>query len=240
MNRTLALNPGSANEPTGNELFFNRAWANMELGHWPEVAPDFERNVRLDPDFPNNWFHWLITLAASGQTSRYEFASAEFLNHFQPRFLEESESPTTVEFRPVLSVLAGLCGVGPNTPENLDRAIAHVTALEAKSPALAFHHAWHAGVFLRAGRYAEAIHRFKGAGEKSPLDFFDLGLLSLAYHGAGEVAEARRYLALADADFADQLALGKSSSDAMPTPFTRAHFEALRKEVAAKLATAGK
>lgn len=237
MDRALTLNPESAHEPTGNELFHNRAWAHAELGHWPEAAADFEQNVRLDPDSPNNWCHWLITLVASGQTSRYESASGQLLDHFRLRFRDDLDGSTASGY--VLSFLVGLCGVGPNTPENLERALGYVTALEAKWPALAFHHALHAGVFLRAGRYAEAIHRFKGSDKRSPLSYYDLGLLALAHHGAGETAEARRCLELADIDYANRLARGKSSPDAMLTALERAHFNMLRKEVVAKLAATG-
>ena len=199
-----------------DELAFAEAAA--ARGQWSEAAQAYAK-ITMDPPVPlHAWYHRAIACLKAGDQAGYREICESMLDRVE---LDPFNLPP-------INLVAWMCAVGPGAVADLRRPVVLANLILPRLPdEPTVQHAYLntiGGVFLRAGRYEEAVkHLKKGiaatddGGAKQ-----DWLLLALAYHHLGRPAEARRCLAKMPAD---------SALNRRDSVWDRAEIELLQEEV---------
>jgi len=187
-------------------------------GDWAAAAKAYAA-ITMNPPVPiDAWYHRAIACLKSGDRKTYREICESLLDRVEMNPLH----------LPPINLVAWMCAVGPDAVADPRRPVVLAELILERLPdEPTTRHAYLntiGGVFLRAGRYEEAVKLLRDGiaatndgGAKQ-----DWLLLALAYHHLGQPAEARRALASQPAD---------SSLNRRDSVWDRAEIELLEREV---------
>ncbi len=187
-------------------------------GQWQEAAKAYAK-ITMDPPVPlHAWYHRAIACLKTGDQAGYREICESMLERVE---LDPFNLPP-------INLVAWMCAMGPQAVADQRRPVVLADLILPRLPDdPTVKHAYLntiGGVFLRAGRYEEAVkHLKKGiaitddGGAKQ-----DWLLLALCYHHLGRSAEARKCLTKMPAD---------SALNRRDSVWDRAEIELLEDEV---------
>ncbi len=195
-----------------------RAEAAASRGDWPQAAGAYAR-ITMDPPVPlHAWYHRAIACLKTGDLAGYREVCESMLGRIEL-------NPFNL---PPVNLVAWMCAIGPEAVADSRRPVVLAELILPRLPDNpTLKHAYLntiGGVFLRAGRYKEAVKHLKDAIASTDDGgaIQDWLLLALAHHHLRQKPEARRCLTKLPAD---------SALNSRDSVWDRAEIELLEAEV---------